>query len=212
MKYMEKLKKDALRLALWYIVVIIISFAGGYIVGPDYPVRTMAIVAIISNIAVVVYYSFWAMFLKDFKERYESNESMPKGIRSGFIRKGLLAALFITVVIAILYLSILSDNNAVSDVSKLRIIERVDKSVTALAIVLTACAYFMFNTMTDKNSFMHTITVILGILTIMYVVYAVFSTSMDDIFSFILIVVEYVMHFVFLRNIHKGYEFTDPHK
>ena len=154
MKYMEKLKKDALRLALWYIVVIIISFAGGYIVGPDYPVRTMAIVAIISNIAFVVYYSFWAMFLKDFKERYESNESMPKGIRSGFIRKGLLAALFITVVIAILYLSILSDNNAVSDVSKLRIIERVDKSVTALAIVLTACAYFMFNKMTDKNSFM----------------------------------------------------------
>ena len=212
MKYMEKLKKDALRLAVWYILVMIISFAGGYIAGPDYPIRTMAGVAIISNIAFVVYYSFWAMFLKDFKERYESNESMPQWLRSGFIRKGLLAALFITVVIAILYMTVLSDNTAVSDLSKLHIIEHVDKTVTAFAIVLTACAYFMFSKMNDNSSFMHTLTVILGVLTIVYVVYAVFSTSMDDIFSFIQIVVEYVMQSVFFWKIHKGYEFTGPHE
>jgi len=217
MTNMEKLKRDALRLALWYILVMIISFAAGYMVGPAYPVRPMVSVAIISNMTFVIYYSFWIMFLKDFRELYESNESMPQGLRSGFIRNGLLAALFITVAIAILYLTILPDNAvvsdiSVSDVSKLHIIERIDKTVTAFAIVLTACAYFMFSKMTGKNSFMHILTVILGVLTIVYVAFVVFYKSMDDIFSLILIVVEYVMQFIFFWKIHKGYEFPSPHE
>lgn len=215
---MEEIRNDAKRLAYVNLfaplaLMVLSLFSLGTLAtiridGIKWHVLFMAIVEIV---IFVPYFMLWFNFLESMRKGYESNETMSTAVKFG--KAALIIKIIAIIIGALASIVVVTGKSMFAGTVNVGLLgmspnSRVDyifSSLTMLGYVLTAVMYLLFSENTESKSSMKYLTIALTVLPV--VVYSTTTRTESSYLWGIIQIGYYLIEFLFLYRIYKGYEF-----